>query len=293
MYDRPMQAARVLVLAVLFAPAVALAGSDEAVTNWIGHAFSGAANDAEGPPPAFVFDTLTSSDENATLADAIGTVPDGVGVSPRRSTIATSADGKVVWIAADLEGNMACGDESCLKKRGPDEWLRLTAIFDAGSFAKGKEGPAATVLAWHLAKPVVGKADKRMNMDQVTTKIRAGAEDVAKLFAATLPDPKALAATISDRKDVVLFGSDLRERYVGSAAAKRQLLKWRLSFTPSSGIQAGLAAGNTVAWVATLVKATSLAKPKAPAVEYRVFAIYEKTGTAWKIVALHFSLPGI
>jgi len=282
-----------LVLAVLLAPALALAGSDNAVTNWVAHAFSGSTNDAEGPPPAFVFDTLTSSDENATLSEAIGTTADDVGVSPRRSTVATSADGKVVWIAADLEGNMACGDESCLKKRGPDEWLRLTAVFDAGSFAKGEEGPAATALAWHLAKPVVGKADKPTKMVQVTTKIRAGAEDVAKLFAATLPDPKALAATISDRKDVVLFGSDLRERYVGGKTAKRQLVKWQLAFMPSSGIQAGLAAGKTIAWAATLVKATSLAKPKAPAVEFRVFAIYEKTGAAWKIVALHFSVPGV
>ena len=56
----------------------------------------------------------------------------------------------------------------------------------------------------------------------------------------------------------------------------------------TSGVQAGLTKSQTVAFVAAVVEATSVKNPKAKPSPYRVFAIYEKTITSWKLVSLHF-----
>ena len=109
-----------------------------------------------------------------------------------------------------------------------------------------------------------------------------------KKFEATLGDPKALAASVSARKDVVLYGSEFAERYVG-AAAKAQLAKWNLAFKVQGGIQAGVGAAKTIAWVAANVDASSIKNPKAATTPYQLFAIYEQTGADWQLVAAHFA----
>lgn len=117
----------------------------------------------------------------------------------------------------------------------------------------------------------------------------AGAEDVVKVFEASLGDPKAFAATVSDRADVVLYGSELAERTVGGAKVKAKLSAWKLAFKVRDGIQAGVTKSRRVAWVAANVDATSTKKPKNPSEPYRVLALYEKTGSEWKLVQAQFS----
>jgi len=91
------------------------------------------------------------------------------------------------------------------------------------------------------------------------------------------------------RKDVVLYGSELSERTVGGDNVKAKLAAWKLAFKVRDGIQAGLTASKTVAWVAANVDATSLKNPKDKPTPYRALFLYEKTAGTWQIVHAHFS----
>lgn len=236
----------------------------------------------QGTPPRFAFtpDGMQVSpddfDEAGSLGDFGGPV-DGAPV-----IIGKSADGKAAWIAVDLEYGFACGMEGCDKIRWPR--AHVSAVFD-------DTGHAVT---WHVGQ--VSALDDRKHPpaklvpkapDKLPDGIDAGAEDVVKLFKASSADPAALAKTVSDRKDAVLFGSEKPERYVGGAKIRAQLAKWGLGFAVRDGVQAGLSASKTVAWLAANVDAAKKGSKKTT--PYRVSAIYEKTAAGWQLVVLHFS----
>jgi SnoaL-like domain len=197
-----------------------------------------------------------------------------------------AADPKVVWYAAEVAATTSCPVEAaCYAK--PDRFLNGTVLVE-----QTKTGWKA--IAWHVAKRITSKqqaaalADDK-KLESVPSRIDKGAEAAAKRFTDSLGDPKALAASVSSRTDTMMFGSDKGERWVGGAAVKAQLAKWKLGFKVHDGIQAGVSAKGTVAWVAANVDATPVAKPKAKATPYRVTAIYEQTGADWQLVQLHFS----
>jgi hypothetical protein len=198
-----------------------------------------------------------------------------------------SADGKTAWIAANAKGVLQphdCAPGPCGKNTDPP--LHATGLLEKGA----KEW---RWVAWHIANPVKAKEQpyyvKQGVLPDVLPKSISGAEDVVKVFEASLGDPKAFAATVSDRKDVVLYGSELAERTVGGAKVKAKLVGWKLVFRVRDGIQAGLTSSKTVAWVAANVDASSIKKPKNPSEPYRVLALYEKTGSEWMLVQAHFS----
>jgi hypothetical protein len=206
-----------------------------------------------------------------------------------RDTDAIAADKKAYWVAADLiEFEIGCGMAPCppppppppakshgtfLWQLGATDW-ELVAMA-ASPTVTGKEQAAAMKLG--TKPPAIDK------------KIDAGAEDAVKLFEATLGDPKALAKSVSARKDVVLFGSEPAERTVGGAKVAAKLQGWNLALKVRDGIQAGTTSSKTVAWVTANVDATSLKKPKDKPVPYRLFVIYEKTGAEWKLVHANFA----
>ncbi|HTL32158.1 MAG TPA: hypothetical protein VL326_03480 [Kofleriaceae bacterium] len=203
----------------------------------------------------------------------------------RKVVVGVSADKTAAWINADVAQFSICGDETCPKHPKPEGWYHATTLFEV-------KGPQP--VAWQIVEPVSGKDQaaalkKGLDLQKLDEKIDKGAEDPAKLFKDTLGDPKKLAATVSDRKDAVMYGSELAERYVGGAKIKSQLAKWNLGFTVKGGVQAGITKSQTVAFVAAYVDAKSVKNPSGAVSPYRVFAIYEKTITSWKLVSLHFA----
>jgi len=168
---------------------------------------------------------------------------------------------------------------------GPADW-HATVLWDHG-------GKQPEVVVWHIARVVAAKAQKAALTKGTTPAAIAkkidGAEELVKAFEASIGDPKALAKTVSDRKDVVLYGNEAKERTVGGAKVKAKLTAWNLGFTVRDGIQAGLTSSKTVGWVAANVNAKSPKKPKDKPVPYRLLFIYEKKGTEWKLVNAHFS----
>jgi hypothetical protein len=204
-----------------------------------------------------------------------------------KSTVAIAADGKAAWVATDMGSSEPCGDETCPRVPVPDDWYHGTAIFD------GKSGWQP--VAWHVARPVTGLEQAnalKLGADPpapLERRVLKGAEEAVALFEKTIGEPKALAKTVSKRTDVVLYGSEMKERYVGGAKVAATFTKWNLGFKVRDGIQAGVTSSGSVAWVAANVDAVSLKKVGGKATPYRALFVYEKYDGVWQLVQAHFS----
>ena len=209
--------------------------------------------------------------ENATDTTMLGG-PD-VG-DDLKTVVANSADGKAAWVAIDLGGPMMCGMGDCAKlwkEARAKAYSHVTLLFDAGQ-------PVFVHDAATITDAEVAKASGAVLAD-VPAGIDKDAQPVVDLFTASMTDPKVFAATVSDRKDVVLYGSDPGERIVGGAAVRATWLKWGLALAAHGGVHAGVTSSKTVAWLVTTVDAR--AKTDKKATPYTVSAIYEKQGDAW------------
>ncbi|MCE9577820.1 MAG: nuclear transport factor 2 family protein [Deltaproteobacteria bacterium] len=273
---------------VLVAGAVARADDAKARTAEMTNLMESVAEDgtaSEGiKPPRLAFlveSVLVDPESYAEPQGATGHM------SPKKTVVALSADKKVAWIASDLDEYQYCGDDSCFRDK-PFGTLHATMLVELTT-------PIHPV-AIHIAMPMTGKAQAKAvelggAMSALPVEVEDGATDAVELFKQTLADPTAMVASVSTRKDVVLYGSSAGERWVGGAAVKAQLKKWGLGMTLLDGVQAGVTTGGGVAWVAANVSARAIKRPKDKAMPYRVLFLYEKVGSAWQLVQAHFSYP--
>ncbi len=191
-------------------------------------------------------------------------------------------DKKAAWVAADvnLQDARCAGPGKCKPKSQGTAHVTMVV----------QEGTPWQPLVVHYAQSATAKdAAKNGAPDAIARKVDAGAEDVVKLFESSIGDPAALAATVSSRKDAILYGSAKPERYVGGASMKATLKKWGLGFKVRDGIQAGMTESKNLAWVAANVDATAVKKADAKATPYRATFIYEKTDKGWTLVVAQFS----
>lgn len=192
--------------------------------------------------------------------------------------VGMSADGHAGWLAADSAVIIACGMPGC------DKILR-----DAAREANVKPPFHHTALV-EDGKVIflhIGSTGKGIGYSgEMDASISDAAKPIVEQFEKSLGDPKALAASVSARKDVVLYGTEPTERFVGGAAARAQLVKWGLTLKVHGGMRAGVTKSGTLAWIAADVDAASSRTKITP---YRLTVVYEKTGTEWKLVELHFS----
>ncbi|HUJ62580.1 MAG TPA: nuclear transport factor 2 family protein [Kofleriaceae bacterium] len=202
-----------------------------------------------------------------------------------RVTIGLAGDGKSAWLAADLRYVGDCGGDgpSCGKTLATGH---VGAVFERGT-------PWQPVV-WNVSNTTTAKRQAEMIADgkqlaAIPDQIE-GADAAVGVFKASIGDPKALAASVSERKDTLLYGSADGERYTG-AQVKAKLAAWKLAFKVHDGIRAGLAAGGTVAWVAANLDATAAGKPGKPT-PYRALFVYEHEGTRWALVQAQFSFGG-
>jgi hypothetical protein len=196
-----------------------------------------------------------------------------------KPVFAFSSDGSVGWVAGGVakfspcEGPGDCSqyDREWKRKQEAKPPMHISALVESGR-------PTFVHLGYTGAGSGYGAP--------MTAQIDDGAKDAVKLFESTIGDPKVLAATVSDRKDVALLGTEAFERWVGGADARAALLKWNLSFKTVGGIRAGVTKSKQIVWVLADVDSSRDGKK---AGSFRVSAIYEKTGGSWKIVQLHFT----
>lgn len=237
----------------------------------------------EGTPPArFGFAPGTAEVDPAYEQEE--GITDGARPAKQR-TFALAADKKAAWIAVDLDVYAYCGASDC-RRDPPTAHLHAAMVVDVASPLRP--------LAYHLGRIVSGKAQAAAMKEGVTPeklarRIDRGAEAAVQQFEATIGDPAAFAKSVSDRKDVVLYGSDKHERYVSGATVRARLAKWKLAFEVRDGVQAGVSASGSVAWIAANLDARPAGKRGGKPTPYRALVVYERTGTSWQVVLAHFS----
>jgi hypothetical protein len=250
--------------------------------------------------------TLTNRGDDADTAVKLGFDSEGVHdgaktweeanrdrrelVELRDPTIATAADGRAAWAATTARRGSQCAGltgtiDKCKDYEEPS--VAVLLLYEQDAKDKKRWNPVVV----HSAIPLTAKDyTKRVadaKLDPIANKIDSAAEPAVAVFKASLADPKALATSVSKRKDVVLLGSAPKEKFVGGAKVAATLAKWKLALSVRDGIAAGVTTSKTVAWVATNVDA----KPESGATTpYRVLALYElEKGKDWHLVALSFS----
>ncbi len=248
--------------------------------------------------------TLTNRGDDDSSAVKFGFDQSGVHASPKSwddadtdridlieldaPTIATAADGKAVWVATHARRAVQCaGLTGTVKQCGdPKDTIEVTLLYEQ---AGKKWRPVAVHSAHAMTDADAAKA--AIALDAIPKRIGPDAQAAVDVFTASLADPKAFAASVSDRKDAVLTGSGPGEKYVGGAKLKATLQGWKLAFTVHDGIAAGTTASKSVAWVAANLDARPVGKPDAKPTAYRALMLYEHEGSAWRLVAAQFSVP--
>jgi hypothetical protein len=203
----------------------------------------------------------------------------------------TSSDGKAAWVATHARRAIQCaGLTGTVKQCGdPTDTIEVTLLYEA---AGKKWRPVAVHSAHAMAdKDVTRAIAGGAKLDPIAKQVDPTAEAAVKVFESSLADPKALAATVSDRKDAVLIGSAPGEKIIGGAKIRTTLQAWKLALSVHDGIAAGTTASKTVAWVAANLDARPVGKADARPNPYRALFIYEQKASGWQLVAAQFSFP--
>jgi hypothetical protein len=238
---------------------------------------------SDAPKPRFAMAELevqATDDDLYNAYDRLG----GLDSETDRVTIGLTDDGAAAWLASDRRFVGDCGGD------GGGCGKTIAKLHVSGVFEHGKDGWGPVV--WDIATDVTGTRQAEMIKDgkalaAIPAKVD-GADAAVALFSSTIGDPKALAKTVSARKDTLLYGSEDGERYTGAQVAAT-LLKWKLAFKVHDGVRAGLSTNGALAWVAANVDATPVAKPKAKPTPYRALFVYLKAGDHWELVQAQFS----
>ena len=235
-------------------------------------------------PPRFAFTSDLTVDTPASLDDATFGLPE-IAIADKASTVIDAPDATTAVVSTTLGEFAYCAKPGCAGMTAQTS-LRAMTVLD-------KIGDVWQPIAWAITPPIPGDSQVAAMAGKIVPEpIKrdvTGAEDVAKQFELALGDPKLFAAAIADKAEVVLYGSELAERYVTGKAVKAQVTGWGLGFKARDGVRAGVSASGALAWVAANVDGRFVKNPKMAPVPYRVFAVWERTGTAWKIVAIQFS----
>jgi hypothetical protein len=262
---------------LLLVAALAAAAHADDKTKAAAHALSSAMNITSGDttnlPPLILIDSETKNKEVFIYGDGS---PDG---ELMHVNVGLAGDGRVAWVAADSGAIPVCGKEGCdkLLRKAAREAQVNPPYHHPGLVEDGK------LVFIHSGRTGNGVG----YVDDLTADISDDAKPIVDQFQKSIADPKAFAATVSTRKDAFMYGTEPNERFLGGAAVKATLLKWGLSLSVHGGIHAGVTKSKTVAWVAADIDARTAKSKKTS--EYRLTVIYEKTGTEWKIVQIHFS----
>ncbi len=273
---------RALAIAAVCAPLAAFAGEPGSDVSGRLEEIASRAASVQAETPKFAITGNLTLEHPTSLAEATMGLPDAAIADPGK-TFVVLADPDTAWVSTQLAEHYGCGTQC--NQRPPESWLRAVALFE-------RTNGAWQPTAWSITPSIPSTSQQDAADDNVVpdklARDTAGADDVVRVFEATISDPKSFAKTFSDRKEAVLFGSELPERYVG-AKAKAQLAAWNFTFTVRDGVRAGVSRSGNIAWVAANVDARSARRPKDKPTPFRLFVLYEKIATTWKVVQMQFS----
>ncbi len=182
----------------------------------------------------------------------------------------TGTRGDVRWTTVDVKQPWAIiGDcPPALKRCHRARTLRLSELTVAGK-----------VVAMHVDDPVRGKAEAT-EVDPLAATSDAG--PLTKL----LIDPAAIAKTLHDDPSIVVLGTEVSERAVGPAAAKKLLGAWSKLTLAIEGKPREV---RSAAWGIAAANVTWTVKGKVTKLRATLYAL--QIDGAWKVVGVHYSLP--
>ena len=196
-------------------------------------------------------------------------------------------DGKIIgelgvaaWVGADYEYGQICGADGC-GAGGPTATAHALGLFE-------KVGDHWHAVTWQIARTVTPAEQAKalaahVRPDAFARAVEPAAKTAVAQLEAGLKSGAALAKTVADRDDVVLFGAAPGPRVVGAAKVRAALAHWP-ALRVTDGLQAGTIGGGTVAWIAANVAATSGKHEP-----YRLLAVYIKDHASWRLVALQLA----
>ncbi|HJZ88421.1 MAG TPA: nuclear transport factor 2 family protein [Polyangia bacterium] len=195
--------------------------------------------------------------------------------------IGVAADRRAAWVADEIDYTLAAPDGE--KKLH----FRMTALL-------GYREAEWRILAAHYSVPVpheqafrdAGAHALKLPTD-VGTGVAAGAQPLVDLFRHGIADPAASVKWISDRPDVVIFGTAPGERHDG-ATIKKTLAGARMAakLMVTGGIRAGLSPSGGAGWVA----GNAVVSIGALEIPMRTLELYALEGGAWRLVCAHSSI---
>ena len=248
-------------LLALAAPLVARAAPEQDVSEVMYNLGTSDASLAKDAPPRFVFGAKAMV--QPSLEAAMGGLDNSGGFTGKT----TGEQGVASWVGADFEGPAGTAHVLGLFEKVGDHWHAVTWQI------------ARTATAADQAKALAAHA----RPDAFARSVDGDAQPAVKLLEAGLRDGAALAKSVADRDDVVVFGAEPGPRIAGAAAARTALRAWP-SLKVTDGLQAGTIAGHSVAWVAANVATT--AGKHTP---YRLLAVYVKDHASWRLVAIQLA----
>lgn len=247
---------------------------------------------AFAPEASILVDTDMSSgwwkpDEMPMLFD---TSSGGAGpVEVKQSRFVAAADGKSVWIFAQLrvmEYNPGTG---------PGFWVgyRVTEL------VAEKDG------AWKLVAGnwTSGVADAEVNKRYAAEAAEAQPDGLVEgdadrgdaTLAALVGDAlrgQRLADLVSDRADLVVVGSAPKELVLGGKKWKGALAGWKNKLHLVGGVRAELAPSGTTGWAVATFTIDKQARGKAYRIPFHLFVVLEKGAAGWQVVQAHLAVAG-
>jgi uncharacterized protein (TIGR02246 family) len=127
-----------------------------------------------------------------------------------------------------------------------------------------------------------------------TAAVRAVLDQVVRAWDTN--DVSLISGIIAHDSDMVSFGTDAAERFVGWDALKASIEKQFTTYTGTKAVvkhrDIKLAADGSVAWAAEVMDVSTHSGSEAVALEgMRVTSVLEKRGGKWLIVQFHYSMP--
>ncbi len=267
-----------LVGVAALAPAATAAPADD-----ITHRLEAIASASAQTPfslPRFAFTGNLSVDNPGSARDVTRGLP-GVAIADPKLTQAVMVDADTAWISTQLAEHYGC---VAVRATIPPRVGCARPRCSSASPTAGNRSRGASRRRSRAARSKRRSTTASGRTSSCATRTaRTTSPSYSSRRSATRSN---LAATFSDRKETVLFGSELPERYAG-AKAKATITSWNFSFVLRDGLRAGVSRSGTVAWLAANVD--GMPHGSTSALPFRVFAIYEKTAAGWKVVQMQFA----
>ncbi|MFQ6094445.1 MAG: SgcJ/EcaC family oxidoreductase [bacterium] len=149
------------------------------------------------------------------------------------------------------------------------------------------------VLVLALGATMVCQTAPKVDVEAEKQKVRAVMEKINAAWEAE--DMEAFSMLVAHDEDMVNFGTDVAERWVGWGALKEGLQRQFEVFSDTRvtphHIDIHVSETGRVAWLAQAMGISTKFLGKPVELEARITGVFEKRGPDWLLIQFHYSVP--